>query len=81
MIKYKAAWLGIPVIKVKEKGTSKICPKCSSKGIRPYQSVFRCNSCGYEANADFVGAQNILKRFKDYMSLDGAAVNPLITIP
>lgn len=80
MIEYKAAWLGIPVIKISERGTSKTCPKCDSEGKRPYQGLFTCE-CGYQANADFVGAQNILKRSWDYMSQFGAAVNQPVTEP
>ena len=78
-IEYKANWLGIKVVKVKENGTSRTCPKCGSEGKRPYQGLFVCKTCGYRANADFVGAQNILKRFGDYMSSNGAAVNQPLT--
>ena len=78
-IEYKANWLGINVIKINEKGTSKTCPKCGSKGKRPYQGLFKCVNCGYQANADFVGAQNILKRFVEYISTNGAAVNQPLT--
>jgi len=73
-IEYKASWLEIKVVKIKENLTSKTCPKCNSKGKRPYQGLFVCNNCGYKANADFVGAQNILKRFGEYISSNGAAV-------
>jgi len=73
-IEYKANWLGIKVVKIKENGTSKTCPKCGSKGKRPYQGLFICSNCGYKANADFVGAQNILKRFEEYISSNGAVV-------
>jgi len=74
-IEYKANWLGIKVMKIKENGTSKTCPKCGSEGRRPYQGLFKCVNCGYQANADFVGAQNILKRFEEYISSNGVVVN------
>ena len=80
IIEYKANWLGIPVIKISERGTSKVCPKCTSEGKRPYQGIFVCE-CGYNANADFVGAQNIGKRAMDYMSIAGVPVNVPITGP
>jgi len=76
-ITYKANWKGIKVIKINEKGTSHICPKCGSKGKRPYQGLFKCPNCGYQANADFVGAQNIKKRFEEYISSNGALVHAL----
>ena len=78
-IEYKANWLGIKVIKIKENGTSKTCPKCGNKGNRPYQGLFVCSKCKYQANADFVGALNILKRFEEYISSNGAAVSQPLT--
>ncbi|MDI6798973.1 MAG: zinc ribbon domain-containing protein, partial [Candidatus Aenigmarchaeota archaeon] len=47
---------------------------------RPCQGLFVCENCGYKANADFVGAQNIKKRFEDYMSSDGAVVEPALNL-
>lgn len=81
MIKYKAAWKGIPVIKVSERNTSKTCSVCGSEGKRPYQGLFVCSSCGYQANADFNGSKNILKRAMDYMSTAGASVDMPVTEP
>ena len=78
-IEYKANWLGIKVVKIKENGTSKTCPKCGNKGKRPYQGLFVCKTCGYQANADFVGAQNILKRGLEYISKLGVVVNQPLT--
>lgn len=81
MIKYKAALKGIPVIKVSERNTSKTCSVCGSEGKRPYQGLFICNNCGYQANADFNGSKNILKRAMDYMSTAGVSVDMPITEP
>jgi putative transposase len=78
-IEYKANWLGIRVIKLKENGTSKICPECGAEGKRPYRGLFKCDGCGYRANADLVGARNILKRGLEYISELGAAVNRPLT--
>ncbi len=59
MIEYKASWEGVPVIYANEAYTSRTCPRCSSEGRRPHQGLFRCHSCDYEANADYVGARNL----------------------
>jgi len=75
MIKYKAAWEGIPVMIVSERGTSKTCSECGSRGKRPFQGLFKCDKCGYQVNADFNSAKNILKRAVDYMSTAGVRVN------
>jgi IS605 OrfB family transposase len=61
-ITYKASWEGIPVITTSEAYTSRRCPRCSSEGRRPHQGLFRCPACGYEANADYVGARNLTER-------------------
>ena len=79
MIEYKAKWEGIPVLKVNERGTSKTCSECGSEGKRPYQGLFKCTTCGYQANADWNGSKNILQRAFDYMSEAGAPVNAPIT--
>jgi putative transposase len=76
-IKYKANWQGIQVIKINERKTSHTCSKCGSEGKRPHQGLFVCPKCKYQANADFVSAQNIKKRFEDYMSSNGA----IVTLP
>lgn len=79
-IEYKANWKGIRVFKIGEKGTSHICPKCYSKGTRPYQGLFVCKNCGYQANADYVGAQNIKKRFEEYISSNGVVSEPALNL-
>jgi len=76
-IEYKALWEGIPVLKINERGTSRTCSRCGSQGRRPYQGLFICPSCGYQANADFNGTLNILKRSMEYISTDGAS----LTVP
>jgi IS605 OrfB family transposase len=81
MIQYKARWEGIPVLKINERGTSKTCSKCGSEGKRPYQGLFKCNECGYQANADFNGSKNILKMAAEYIFVAGVSVNAPITEP
>jgi IS605 OrfB family transposase len=75
-IEYKANWQGIKVIKINERGTSHICSRCGSEGKRVKQGLFVCKNCGYRVNADYNGAKNILKRSLEYISKDGAVVEP-----
>ena len=70
-IEYKARWLGIKVIKISEKNTSKICHRCGHKGIR-VGSLFKCPNCGYSCHADYNGAINILKQAMELVSIAGA---------
>jgi len=76
---YKANWEGIKVVKVDEKGTSHTCSKCGAIGKRSVQGLFKCQ-CGYQVNADFNGAKNILNRSREYISRDGAVVNQPLTM-
>ena len=75
-IEYKARWLGIKVIKISERNTSKTCHKCGSEGFR-VGSLFKCPHCGYQCSADYNGAMNILKRAMGYMPMAGAP----LTVP
>jgi len=63
-IEYKAKLVGIPVILVDPRNTSRTCPICGciDKRNRPTQSLFSCVSCGYSAPADTVAASNIAHR-------------------
>ena len=75
-VEYKAGWLGIKVIKISERNTSKTCYRCGSIGLR-VGSLFKCPNCSYQCNADFNGAMNILKRAMDYTPMAGAP----LTVP
>ena len=61
---YKAQWRGGFVIAVPPQYTSQECPCCGnvSKDNRQTQAKFACVECGFEENADLVGAINILAR-------------------
>jgi putative transposase len=61
-LKYKQTWRGGEVVFVDPKYTSQTCPCCQhkSKDNRLTQSHFKCVKCGYQNNADHVGALNIL---------------------
>lgn len=50
---------------VEPKYTSQTCPRCGNVDKRNRDGVlFRCTSCGYEANADLNASVNILNRFR-----------------
>ena len=60
-ISYKAALLGVPVILVDPRNTSRTCPACGwvDRRNRPSRDVFKCVSCGFAGAADTVAAENI----------------------
>jgi len=64
MLEYKLEELGGRLVKVPPHHTSQICPCCNhqAKENRKTQSRFACENCGHVANADDVGAINILAR-------------------
>ncbi|WP_175762233.1 RNA-guided endonuclease InsQ/TnpB family protein [Burkholderia anthina] len=61
-IKYKTGWCGGLFVAVSPRNTSRTCPCCGhvAAANRTTQARFACISCGFEANADYVGALNIL---------------------
>ena len=63
-LEYKSAWNGGFVVAVPPQYTSQTCPCCGhvSKDNRQTQARFECVECGFEENADLVGAINILAR-------------------
>lgn len=60
---YKLDWQGGWLIAVPPHNTSRTCPCCLhvSADNRQTQAKFECVECGYENNADVVGAINILR--------------------
>lgn len=60
-IEYKAQEAGIKVVYIEPQFTSQRCSKCGFIHMenRPEQAVFKCQKCGYSANADFNASQNI----------------------
>jgi putative transposase len=79
LIEYKAKWLGIKVIKVSERNTSKTCHRCGNIGLR-VGGLFKCPNCGYSCNADYNGAMNILKRATGYTPVAGAAFDTALEL-
>ena len=61
---YKLDWNGGMLLAVPPHNTSRTCPACGhiAKENRRTQALFLCVDCGYENNADVVGAINILAR-------------------
>lgn len=62
-LEYKLTWRGGILIAVPPQNTSRTCPCCGhvSADNRKTQAKFRCETCGFEENADVVGAINILR--------------------
>jgi putative transposase len=62
-LEYKLAWKGGWLVAVPPQNTSRTCPCCGhvSKDNRQTQAKFECVECGYENNADLVGAINVLR--------------------
>jgi putative transposase len=60
---YKLVWRGGRLVVVPPRNTSRRCPCCGhvSAGNRKTQARFACVLCGFEANADVVGAINVLR--------------------
>jgi len=60
---YKLAWSGGWLIAVPPRNTSRTCPACGhvSANNRQTQARFACVECGFEENADVVGALNVLR--------------------
>ena len=62
-LQYKLSWNGGELIVVPPQNTSRRCPQCDHVAAqnRPTQERFACIACTFEANADWVGAINILR--------------------
>ena len=77
---YKLAWNGGWLVAMPPQYTSRTCPCCGhvSADNRQTQAQFLCVECGFEENADVVGAINVLRaghaRFACEVS--GAAMPP-----
>jgi putative transposase len=64
LLEYKVLWNGGLLLAVPPHNTSRTCPCCGhiAKENRITQAAFLCVDCGYENNADVVGAINVLAR-------------------
>lgn len=72
-LEYKLAWNGGRLIAVPPRNTSRTCPACGhvSADNRQNQARFCCVECGFEENADLVGAINILSRGMEILRDEG----------
>jgi len=63
-IEYKSKLLGVPVVPVDPRNTSRACSVCGyiDKKNRKNQASFVCLECGHTENADFNAAKNIMLR-------------------
>lgn len=63
-VTYKALLAGVRLAIVDPRNTSRTCPECGrcERGNRRSVAEFVCKSCGYAADADWVGAVNIARR-------------------
>jgi len=61
---YKLNWNGGVLVAVPAHNKSRACPACGcvAEQNRQTQAKFECVDCGYENNADVVGAMNVLAR-------------------
>jgi putative transposase len=62
-LQYKLSWNGGELVVVPPQNTSRRCPECDHVAAenRRTQERFACIACGFEENADRVGAINILR--------------------
>ena len=67
---YKLLWNGGHLVAVPPQNTSRCCPACghTAKDNRQTQAQFECVECGYQNNADVVGAINVLKRGQEILA-------------
>lgn len=61
---YKCEAAGVSLLIIDPRDTSRTCLACGhcAKENRRSQSEFLCIECGFQANADFVGSQNIRRK-------------------
>ena len=72
---YKLAWSGGWLVAVPPQNTSITCPRCGhiAKENRRAQARFVCGGCGFEENADLVGAMNVLAAGHAVLACGGAS--------
>ena len=75
-IEYKARRVGVPVVAVDPRNSSRTCPGCgySDKANRPSQSLFSCRSCGLAGLADYFAAVILADRGRAAVSQPRANV-------
>ncbi|MFD8192537.1 RNA-guided endonuclease InsQ/TnpB family protein [Streptomyces wuyuanensis] len=73
----KAESAGRLVVPVDARNTPRTCPECehATKENRVTQAKFACTACGFAANADHVGATNVLNRAGLVLCVGGSATD------
>jgi putative transposase len=63
-VEYKARLVGVPVVLVDPRDTSRTCAECGhcEKANRRSQAEFRCLACDHSTNADLNAARNVRAR-------------------
>jgi IS605 OrfB family transposase len=76
-IEYKARLVGVRVVAVDPRNTSRTCVACGhcAKGNRPHRDTFLCQSCGLAAPADYIAALNIRGRGRVAVNQPNAGEN------
>ena len=79
-VAYKAKRVGVPLVFVDPRNTSRQCAACGciDKRNRPNQAAFKCIGCGHEAHADLNAARNIRQRGR---AGQGAVMTPEVLAP
>jgi putative transposase len=62
MLTYKAQRLGMQVVLVDERYTTRTCPRCGHR-YKPKGRLYRCRHCGFAYHRDGVGAINIRQKY------------------
>ena len=77
MLTYKAQRLGMQVVLVNERGTTKTCPRCGRR-YKPNGRMYRCRNpkCGFVYHRDGVGAINIRRTYTGSGPVVGAMASP-----
>ena len=72
-LEYKAEWYGRQFVPVPAHHTSQRCSACGhvAAGNRVSQELFRCLSCGHDANADVNAAENIRRQGLEILARAG----------
>ena len=59
-VRYKAAWLGVPVLYVNPRGTSQNCPECGSRVVNLQERKLFCQQCDRIWDSDVLASMNIM---------------------
>jgi putative transposase len=75
MLTYKAQRLGMHVVLVDERDTTRTCPR-SGHRYKPTGRLYRCRHCGFVYHRDGVGAINIRQKYTGSGPVVGAMASP-----